>query len=507
MRNPTRMGRRVHLILAILLLASLSCQAAGRVFQPVPTATAYPTDTLTAAPTLPSTVTTTATSLPTATATPTASATPQPSATPSPIPSSTVIVTPSALQLQVFEDIWQTVKAEYLYRDFNGLDWDAVHLEYRKRIQAGLTPDDFYAAMAEMIDRLGDHHSSYLSPADVATSNNEYSGDLHYVGIGVLSTSVPERKLITIVLVYANSPAEKAGLQIHDNILTVDGQPILDDNGNRRSLSGPEGSQLTLTVQTPGQQPRQVTLTRQQVGGSSPVPYNLLSSPSGKRVGYILLPNFFDTTVPDKLGSALKALSSKGPLDGLILDNRQNGGGASTVFDPCLAYFASGTVGHYVHRQDKESLNIPGNNISGSQKVPLVILVGKDTHSYGEIFSGVLQDLGRAYLIGETTDGNVEILNTYDFKDGSELWLAFETFQPIKHPGVNWKKTGIVPDLTVQSNWDQVTTESDPVVKAALEHLQESPAINSTGNSNQPAATTQPAATPVSGGTVLPRQP
>ncbi|HEX7976844.1 MAG TPA: S41 family peptidase, partial [Anaerolineales bacterium] len=439
------MAKRIHLILVILLLASLSCQAAGRVLQPRPTATASPPVTVTAAPTI--TPTGTPTPAPTDTPTPTASPTPEPSATPNPLPSPTVFATPSALQLQVFEEIWQTVKTEYLYRDFNGLDWDAIHLEYRKRIEAGLIPDDFYAAMTEMIDRLGDHHSSYLSPAEVSTANNESSGDIRYVGIGVVSASVPERKLITIMLVYAGSPAEKAGLQIHDNILEVDGQPILDENGNRRSLSGPEGSQLTLTVQTPGQQSRQVTLTRQQVDASSPVPYSLLASPTGKRVGYILVPNFFDNTVTDKLGRALNALATNGPLDGLILDNRQNGGGSITIFDPSLAFFVSGTVGHYVHRQDMQSVNIAGNNVSGSQKVPLVVLVGKDTHSYGEIFSGVLQDLGRAYLIGETTDGNVEILNTYDFKDGSELWLAFETFQPIKHPNANWKNTGIIPDL------------------------------------------------------------
>ena len=57
------------------------------------------------------------------------------------------------------------------------------------------------------------------------------------------------------------------------------------------------------------------------------------------------------------------------------------------------------------------------------------MLVGPDTISFGEIFSGILKDQGRATLIGETTSGNVEILWGYDFKDGSRAWIAHDTFK------------------------------------------------------------------------------
>jgi len=52
--------------------------------------------------------------------------------------------------------------------------------------------------------------------------------------------------------------------------------------------------------------------------------------------------------------------------------------------------------------------------VNGSQQIPLVVLIGQATASYGEVFAGVLKDIGRAYLIGETTDGNVETLWGYD---------------------------------------------------------------------------------------------
>jgi C-terminal processing protease CtpA/Prc len=101
-----------------------------------------------------------------------------------------------------------------------------------------------------------------------------------------------------------------------------------------------------------------------------------------------------------------------------------------------------------------------------------VVLIGKETVSFGEIFSGILQDLGRAYLIGETTDGNVEILYVYEFTDGSSAWIAHDTFQPVNNPDADWEMNGIIPDKIVSANWDEVTLQTDPAIQAALEYFE-----------------------------------
>jgi carboxyl-terminal processing protease len=168
----------------------------------------------------------------------------------------------------------------------------------------------------------------------------------------------------------------------------------------------------------------------------------------------------------------LKAMTVDGKLDGLIIDNTQNGGGADTVLRPTLAYFSKGILGHFVSRDSKRPLDVgDGEDINGSQKLPLVVLVGLDTVSYGEVFAGVLKDIGRAYIIGETTGGNVETLWGYGFEDGSRAWIAHDSFRPLKHPDQNWEVTGIIPDQTVLAHWDEYTTEDDPLVIAALNHF------------------------------------
>lgn len=418
-------------------------------FTPSATPTIYPTRTPT--PTA---------YIPTPTATVAASLTPTPTA----IPLDT--------QLRIFENLWQIVKDTYVYPDFNGVDWSAVHQDFKAKIQSGLTNEQFYSGISELIFSLGDDHSYFLDPLQVAEQKDEFEGTRDYVGIGVLITSVPDRQRAVILAVTPHGPADIAGLKPRDSILAVDGIPILDEEGYLRDIvRGPEGSEISVTVQAPGDQPHQVHLVRQKITADYPVAYQVITTPDGKRFGYIFLLTFMADTVDEQVASALKDMTTEAPLDGLILDNRMNVGGSSLVFEPALSYFAGGTLGHFIGRTSSKPLKIRLHDINGSSEVPLVVLVGSGTASFGEIFSGILQDIGRAYIIGTTTNGNVEILWGYDFEDGSELWLANETFQPVNHPQANWEETGIIPDLTVQGEFDQYSFEDDPVILASVQYL------------------------------------
>ena len=479
------LNRRLWIIFP-LLLAVLACKLEAGAAGPPASLTPRPSSTHTVSPSvtpLPTgTPTATSSPSPTATASPSPSPTPTASLTLTPLPSSTpalLTATPTptqlplALQMEVFEELWKTVNEEYLYADFNGLDWNAVHEEYRQRIEAGLSNLDFYTAMADMIYSLGDDHSQFHTPEQMAVIDAKYAGELDYVGIGVIISAVPERQRAVILGVFPGSPAEKAGLQIHDSILTVDGQPILDAEGFLTTiLRGPEGTTVSVEMQRPGEAPRTVQVSRQRISGSVPVPSMVLTTPGGKRVGYILVSTFMDSTVDDQVGAALEAMTAKGPLDGMIIDNRINPGGYQDVFVGTLRYFLSGVAGHFINRQRESTLDLgKAKDINGSQTVPMVVMVGPDTVSFGEISSGNLQDTGRAYVIGETTDGNVELLLEYNFSDGSSAWIAHDTFRPLNHPEANWEKTGIVPDLNVPAAWDLYTLETDPAVKAALDYF------------------------------------
>jgi carboxyl-terminal processing protease len=284
--------------------------------------------------------------------------------------------------------------------------------------------------------------------------------------VGIYGEPDFDRKRVIVVSTFPGSPAEHGGIQEHDSILMIDHQPIAKDYSDH--LRGPSCSAVVLTVQSPAEAPRDVMLVRYAVEGDIPIDARLVSTTDGSKIGYIFIPSFFDETLPKQIENALNKF---GKLDGLILDVRMNGGGSSSVAYPILEYFIHGKLGEFVSRTDSRPLDIRANEVQNSQTVPLIVMVSKDTVSFGEIFAGILQDSGRAKVVGETSLGNVEVLHGFDFEDGSQVWLAAEIFHSA-FSNVNWEQTGIVPDVQAFSKWDTFDFATDPSIAAALKLLE-----------------------------------
>jgi len=369
------------------------------------------------------------------------------------------------LQQKIFDEVVDTIQRVYVYPDFNGKDWPAIVSTHRAKIASGLDTENFYTEMQLMLTELGDEHSQFESPVEVAISEADLAGTNDFVGVGILALPEVDKNLVSIISIYPDSPAEHGGLKAHDSILVVDGLPIVKNGESYIYLvRGPECSATILTVKSPGQEPREVMLVRQRIQSSQLIDARLVPTTDGSRIGYIFIPTFYDQTIPKQIEDAL---NNFGALDGLILDNRLNSGGSSSVVEPILAFFTSGRLGQFVSRKDSRPLHISANPIQNSQDVPLIVLVSEETVSFGEIFSGVLKDSGRAKIAGQTSLGNVEVLHGYDFDDGSRIWIAEETFDPsISH--ANWEKTGIIPDLKAPGDWDTFIFDTDPAVAAAL---------------------------------------
>ena len=371
-------------------------------------------------------------------------------------------------QLRLFNTLAKIINDVYVYPDFHGLPWPSIVAEYRAKVEKGLETEAFYAEMGKFVLKLGDEHSHFESPVQVAADKASLAGDNNYVGIGALFLPLLEKKRVTVLVVLPDSSAEHAGLKQHDSLFAVDGFPMVQ-NGKAYQLRtrGPECSAAVLTLQSPGQLPRDLTVVRAAIAAPVPIYARLVPTTDGSRIGYIFLPTFFDLTIPAQVK---KALADFGPLDGLILDNRMNGGGSGKVVMSMLSYFTSGALGSLVSRTASRPLEIAADPVGNSQKVPLVVLVSKSTVSYGEIFAGILQDTGRARILGQTTAGRVETLHGYTFADGSQAWLAQERFDPI-HSHADWERRGIQPDVEVHADWDTFTFENDPALAAAVKSL------------------------------------
>lgn len=373
-----------------------------------------------------------------------------------------------ARQEGFFLALWGLVSTEYLYPDFRGVDWDAVRTRVLGEIRAGLGLEEFYETMASVIEDLGDEHSYFLSPDEVKAIEIERTGGEAFVGIGITASRVGDSDAAVVTGVFPGSAAAAAGLASHDLIVAVDGGPVFDEDGGWLTPKE-EGVSFELTVETPGEAARTISLARGLVAGFRPIDHCRVA---GTGVAYLAIPTFFDETVDDRLRGILRKLAAGGPLDGLVLDVRTNTGGSSTVALPVLGFFTGGVLGELADRHGSYPISVDAEDVAGSQSVPLVVLAGEGTVSFGELFTGLLQSAGRAAFVGEPTAGNTETLYGWVFRDGAEIWLAAAAFDPEGPlPAGAWEEQGVLPDAVVASAWETFTAADDPGLARAVELL------------------------------------
>jgi carboxyl-terminal processing protease len=363
--------------------------------------------------------------------------------------------------------LWGLVQDVYVHPDFNGVDWDAVLDEYLAKIDAGLTAEAFYAAMSELVEELGDDHSHFLDPAEARADAEDLEGGASFLGMGVTLDDLPETREAVVLTVFANSPASEAGLRPHDVFVAIDGVPYLDEAGEPIEPP-PAGTPFELTWRRPGGADQVVTIVRRGIGGFEPLDHCVVP---GTRVLYLHLASFYDVTFPPRVRRILEKVAAGGGIDGLLLDLRNNPGGSSLVALPIAGLFTGSTFGSFVERGGFEAPFSPGPVVdaAGSQDLPLALAIGPDTVSFGEVFSGSLQNLGRATVIGAPSAGNVEALSGYEFIDDSIVWVATAEFEPVGlEPGV-WEGVGVQPDVPAPAPWHEITEADDPAIAAAVE--------------------------------------
>jgi carboxyl-terminal processing protease len=393
------------------------------------------------------------------TARPTIESTGRPTAEPLPTALPTAEPLSAEERMQIFEEVWRTVKQHYLYADLPGLDGNAMRDEFEPRVEADQSQKAFYGDMAEMLARLDDHHSRFLPPAAAQAQDATSSGYEVTVGIGVVTQ--PKRDGAFIQLVFPDSPAARADLRPRDRIIAVNGQPYVADDGD---LQGPAGSTVRLNVVRPGEKPRDVVLVRQEIQGHIIPSYRRFPGD----IGYVSIPTLWVNDMDEQVSGALTELVADGRLHGLILDVRANGGGWSKVLSGILSHFVRGQVGMFFDQRHIRPLVVElpaGPDLRG---LPLVVLVDNDTASYAEVLAAILQREDHALIVGTPTSGNTETIYAYTLKDGSRLWLAQEGFR--LQNGVNLEGKGVRPDSTIDVDWTRYSEDDDPQLLEAL-HL------------------------------------
>ena len=319
--------------------------------------------------------------------------------------------------------------------------WDTIHDKYVRSDELD-DQDLIYGAIRGMTEAVGDTgHTDFMTAEERQQRNESLSGS--YVGIGVRIDPTDEG-LPKIVGVFDDSPAEKAGLETGDVIISVDGVTTTDKTIDEVAelVRGEAGTTVTLVVRADGTGPeRTYDIVRADVP-IDPVSWTMVP---GTKTALIRLEQF-SSGAADQIVETLNQAKAD-DADRVILDLRGNPGGyVNEAVGIASQFLTSGLV--YIERNaegGETKHEVSPNGVATD--LPLVVLVDGNTASSSEIVSGALQDAGRATIVGETTFGTGTVLGEFELSDGSALRIG--TVEWLTPDGRRIWHEGIAPDVSV----------------------------------------------------------
>ena len=312
------------------------------------------------------------------------------------------------------------------------------------------------------IEGLGDPYSAYYDEEETARMAESLSGE--FGGVGALMSQDRETGVITVLQVYEDSPAQKAGMQDGDVLYKVDGEDV---SGRELTevvnlVKGEKGTDVTLTLlRGDAGDEIELTVTRDTIEDQT-VTYEMKEA----GVGYIRVAEF-DTVTYEQYKEALEDLEAQG-MEKLVIDLRSNpGGNLETVCDMLDLMLPEGLI---VYTEDKDGRREEYTSDAEHQfDKPLAVLVDGYSASASEIFAGAIQDYGLGQIVGTRSYGKGVVQSIFDLKDGTSVKLTIAEYFTPKGRSIDGE--GITPDVEVEYVYDEADPQADNQLEKALEVL------------------------------------
>jgi len=393
---------------------------------------------------------------------------------------------------KALDDLWvKRIKNAVLAQRLNGAEDEAIVETLRRRYEGQLKrayqarSEDAFQAYMNAFTGIWDPHTSYFSPR--TSENFNINMSLSLEGIGAVLQS--DNEYTKVVRLVPGGPASKQGqLEPADRIVSVsqeDEKPVnvigwrLDEVVDL--IRGPRNSTVTLEVIPANASDETITETiaikRDEVKleeqSASKDTIRLERGGKEYTIGVITIPTFYADFQAMQAGdpnyksttrdvrNLITELEADG-VDGLVMDLRNNGGGALHEANDLVGLFIDKGPTVQIRNANNDVQVLNDEDPSVAYDGPLVVLTNRMSASASEIFAGAIQDYGRGLVVGSQTFGKGTVQAVRPLNHG-QLKITQSKFYRVS--GGSTQHKGVIPDIEIPSRIDKTRIGED-----ALDH-------------------------------------
>lgn len=366
--------------------------------------------------------------------------------------------------------------------------WQAWSILQQKYVLATSTATDtedkVYGAIEGLVASEGDPYTVFFPPEENSLFQSSIAGTFDGVGMEIDQKDGD----IVVIAPLKDSPAEKAGIETGDIVVSIDGKSTsgMEVDTAVALIRGAAGTTVHLSILHQGAKaPVEIDVIRAAIdiptidtevetGTGTSTATTTEASAAGLQPNGIFIIKLYEFTAdsPSLFSNALRQFVASGSHK-LILDLRGNPGGYLEAAWDMASYFLP--AGQVVVTEDFGKNGPPqvyyskGYNIFAGKGLDMYILVDGGTASAAEILSGALEQHGVAKLVGTKTFGKGSVQELINLTPDTSLKVTVARW--LTPNGTNLSENGLVPDYVVPLTATS-SASNDPQMAAAVQMLQ-----------------------------------
>ncbi|AGA28901.1 S41 family peptidase [Singulisphaera acidiphila] len=370
---------------------------------------------------------------------------------------------------EMFDDAWRTMKYRFYDPKMHSKDWDAMRAKYKPLVQYVGDRHELMNIINEMIGELNASHTG----ASVEGGSASGSIATRHLGLELDEDQAAGRYVVSYV--YEEGPADKDWIKIEKGhyLIALDGKPLKAGDNYWERLGRRLNPKVELTVNTKPNDEGAWTIKYEPISLTTygQLRYDrwvkgrreLVDKLSDGRVGYLHI----KAMDPPSLARFKKELAEFRHKEGLVIDERWNGGG--NIEQELLAILVQRPYEVW-HPRGTEPTPRPFSGYYG----PKVVLQNWRSASNAEMFPAGFRALGLGKLVGTQTMGAVIGTGSYQLIDGSSIRTPGVGVFLADEARTNMENTGVKPDVVVENSPEDNLSGHDRQLETAVQEVMKS---------------------------------